>query len=107
MTQSQSTAPIQPQPAADAKTTTAAPAGGATVEDIMKVCPDADKNSVQKMYPLLAKEMAAMQMTSRNHLIAVAATVSVETTSWGPIREGGKGGGKYGPYYGRGLIQLT
>lgn len=101
--------PATPTPATPAAPTTPAKpaAPTVTVDDIVKVCPEADKNNVAKMFPLLAKSMVKKGMLSKNQLVAVVATAYTEMRDWSFSSESGKGGGKYGKFYGRGPLQLT
>ena len=69
----------------------------------------ADLSSIKKHLPLILNAMVAAGLTSKNHLIAILATVCVETqfNSFDESKEGGTYWHKYAPYYGRGYIQLT
>jgi predicted chitinase len=78
-----------------------------TMEQLTKIFPDASKEELQKNVPLLAREMVAAGMISKSQLVALFCNVYTETRSFGSIPEVGKGGGEYGPFYGRGFIQLT
>lgn len=99
---------IQPQVQAGQVQTPKPPDPSPTVADVMKVCPDSDINNVKKYLPYVLKAMAADGLTSKNQLVAIIATIYVETTPFAPIREYGRGAGMgYAPYYGRGFIQLT
>lgn len=112
------TKPLKPQvvsgsPNAQATpaTQTATPAPAKAVfpsaDLVMKVCPDSSRENVKKYVPYILKAMATGGMVSKNELIGVIATIYVETRGFDPIEEIGKGGGKYGVYYGRGFVQLT
>jgi hypothetical protein len=105
---SQPAGAIQPQSQPGQVTTPKPPDPYPTVADVMKVCPDADINNVKNYLPLILKAMATDGLISKNQLVAIIATIHVETTPFAPIPEYGKGAGLgYAPYYGRGFIQLT
>jgi len=78
-----------------------------TVAQVMQVCPGSDINNVKKYLPFILKAMAEGGLLHRHQLIGVVATIYVETTSWGPIKEYGGSSKRYAPYFGRGFIQLT
>src|SRR5919199_881143 len=106
------TKPLQPgtattSTATSSTTATATAKTGVTVEDVLKVCPDASKEGIAVNFPLLVRELAAAGLTSKNQLVAAVATAYTETGSFKPIPEYGKGNGEHGAYYGRGLLQLT
>lgn len=81
--------------------------GGITLDILKKICPNATEKGLKEGFPLVAAEMAKKGLTSKNQLVAILATVYVETAVWESIEEYGRGGGKHGIYYGRGYIQLT
>jgi len=107
---------LPPSTSATTSTTTATPAAAPTatassgmpsLEQLKKICPDSNASNLQKYFPLIAKEMVAYQMLTKNQLIAFIGNIYTETRPFAPIPEGGKGGGKHGQFYGRGFIQIT
>ncbi|MBD1864237.1 MULTISPECIES: glycoside hydrolase family 19 protein [Trichocoleus] len=99
---------IQPQTQPGQVTAPKPPDPSPTVAEVMKVCPDADISNVRNYLPLILKAMATDGLISKNQLVAIIATIHVETTPFAPIPEYGRGAGLgYAPYYGRGFIQLT
>lgn len=76
------------------------------IDQIMKISPEFDRRNVEKYWGLIAKEMAAKGLTSKNQVIAVCATICAETTTFAPIKEAGRHF-PYDPFRGRGFVQLT
>ncbi len=77
-----------------------------TVDQIMASSPELNRNHVIKYFPYLAAEMAAQGWTTRNHVVAIIAIVTVETGTFAPNLEEG-GPYRYDPYRGRGFFQMT
>ncbi|MBW4514576.1 MAG: M23 family metallopeptidase [Timaviella obliquedivisa GSE-PSE-MK23-08B] len=113
----ENTQPIQPiAPTTGAASSTAQPAPtvtnaappSPTIEEILKVCPDANRGDVEKNLPYILKAMAANGLTSKNQLVGIVATFYVETLpKFVPRSEIEGGSAPYAPYYGRGYFQLT
>lgn len=77
------------------------------VDTIKKIITSAPVESIKKNAPYVFREMGAAGLTSKNQLVAILATIQVETASFEPVAEIGGKGREYAPYYGRGYIQLT
>lgn len=85
------TKPVQGTPAAPtapAPSNNAASAAPAypSADDILKVIPDAKRSDLEKYLPTFLKCLAEKQLTSANQLIAIFATVAVETGGFDPTR---------------------
>jgi len=86
--------------------------GEITEEILRKILPEASDKGITEGIPALFQALAEKDLTSKNQLIGVLATLYVETTTCEPIEEMGKGGGAYVAsngknYYGRGFVQIT
>lgn len=60
-----------------------------TIEQFKKVAPEATDDSLKKNVPHILKAMCGAGLTSKNQLIAVVATIVVETSTLEPIKEQG------------------
>lgn len=81
-----------------------------TAEDVKKVLPDFELESIRKYLPYILRAMGAAGLTSKNQLVGIIATIGTETFNFTPAAELGPGtpavkGGSH--YRGRGFIQLT
>ncbi len=82
-----------------------------TPELVHKMLPNASQRTIDKNYSLIMKALASRGIADPKMVLYAFATINVETSSFKPIPEWGKGEGRYrtpkGDYYGRGFIQLT
>jgi len=82
-----------------------------TPEIVAKMLPNASQSTIDKNYGLIMKALASRGATEPTMALYTFATIGVETSTFKPIREWGRGAGRYrtstGDYYGRGFIQLT
>ncbi len=101
--------PATPTTAASGTVTQQATTGGGmpTVDQLSKICPEASRQNLIKYFPLIAREMVAGNLLTKNQLVAILASIYVETRSFAPIKEAGASGARYAPYVGRGFLQLT
>jgi hypothetical protein len=102
------TTPLTPTTATPVAPSTASTASQITppIDQIMKISPDFDRRNVEKYWGLIAREMAAKGLTSKNQVIGVCATICAETTVFKPITEEGRYF-SYDPFRGRGFVQTT
>lgn len=81
-----------------------------TPEDVKKVLPQFDLDSIRKNLPYVLRAMNEAGLKSKNQLVGIIATMGVETLNFSPASEIGPGssaveGGSN--FRGRGYIQLT
>jgi putative chitinase len=78
---------------------------------VSQMLPNATQRTINKNYGLVLKGLASLGIADPTMELYGFATINVETGSFEPIPEWGRGGGRYrtptGDYYGRGFIQLT
>jgi len=107
-TATQPTQPIQPQAAPGNAAATTTPDPYPTIDLMIRAFPDAERATLTRNLPYILKAMADAGFTSLNQLIAILATIHVETIPrFAPIREIGGLRKRYAPFFGRGYIQLT
>lgn len=82
-----------------------------TPELVHKMLPNASRRTIDRNYSLIMKALASRGITDPKMALYAFATINVETSTFKPIPEWGRGEGRYrtpkGDYYGRGFIQLT
>ena len=82
-----------------------------TPEVVHKMLPNASRRTIDKNYSLIMEALASRGIADPKMVIYAFATINVETSTFKPVPEWGRGEGRYrtptGDYYGRGFIQLT
>lgn len=82
-----------------------------TPEVVHKMLPHASRSTIDKNYGLIMKALAERGISDPKMVLYAFSTINVETSSFKPIPEWGKGEERYrtstGDYYGRGFVQLT
>jgi murein DD-endopeptidase MepM/ murein hydrolase activator NlpD/predicted chitinase len=81
-----------------------------TPEDVKKVLPQFDLDSIKKNLPYILRAMNEAGLKSKNQLVGIIATMGTETLNFTPASEIGPGSSSVeggSRYRGRGYIQLT